>query len=78
MKDKILNIMSDIFQCDPSEISDKTSSDDIDTWDSLNHLNLITAIEEEFDVSFDFDEIEEMLNLELILLILNEKINEKT
>lgn len=73
MKNKIVKIMSNIFECDPSKISDKTSSDDIDTWDSLNHLNLITALEEEFNVTFDFDEIEEMLNLELIFLILKDK-----
>ena len=73
MKNKIVEIMSNIFECDPSEISDKTSSDDIDTWDSLNHLDLITALEEEFNVTFDFEEIEEMLNLELIFLILKDK-----
>lgn len=78
MKNKIINIMSNIFECELSEITDMTSSDDIDNWDSLNHLNLITSLEEEFNLTYDYEEIEEMLNLDLILLITKEKINERT
>ena len=45
----------------------------IGTWDSLNHMNLIVALEEEFDVTFDEEEINEMISLELIELILKQK-----
>ena len=74
MRDKIRQIMSAIFDVPISEISDSSSPDTIEKWDSLNHLNLVTSLEEEFDVRFSDEEIIEMLNFQLITLILQQKI----
>jgi acyl carrier protein len=34
----------------PEEVNDQLSSETLDTWDSLNHINLISALEQEFGV----------------------------
>jgi acyl carrier protein len=66
MEQRIKNVMASAFTCDISEISENASPDTIEQWDSLKHMNLIVALEEEFGVTFSEDEIVEMLNYKLI------------
>lgn len=73
---RLKSVFSKLFGVQESEINTDSSPDNIESWDSLNHMNLIIAIEQEFKISFSMDEIVEMLNFELIVLILSEKINE--
>ena len=49
------------------KINEDSSPDTIAEWDSLKHMNLILALEEEFGVQFGDEEIVEMLSIELIL-----------
>ena len=53
----VQDIFRDVFDEDTLIISDKTSSDDIEEWDSLNHLNLVSAIEKEFNINFSLTEL---------------------
>lgn len=75
MKDRIKKILSIVFEIDESQISDLSSPENVENWDSLGHLNLIVALEDEFEVKFTDDEISEMLNFKLIEVILKEKAN---
>ncbi len=52
MLGKLQNIFRDVFDNNELEISDESSSDDIDEWDSLAHIQLIVAIEKEFKIKF--------------------------
>ncbi|MBA94479.1 MAG: hypothetical protein CMP21_01790 [Rickettsiales bacterium] len=63
---KIKNIMAIVFQISVESIHDDTSSETLKEWDSINHLNLIVALEEEFSMEFSEDEILIMLNVEAI------------
>lgn len=60
MEEKIKQVMADILDMEPSGINDDTSMDNVEGWDSANHISLVLALEEEFDVAFDVSEIEEM------------------
>ena len=71
MEDKIKEVISNIFGTPLNEINDQTSPDTIENWDSINHMKLITALEEEFDVEFTDEEILEMQNVKLIKYILS-------
>jgi len=51
---------------------DDASSDNIENWDSLRHLNLILALEEEFGVSIPDDEVGNLVNYKLIQITINE------
>lgn len=67
--------MASIFEVSSDEINNQTSADDLEKWDSLHHMNLIAAIEEEFGVEFDEEEMLDMINFKLILLTLSEKLS---
>ena len=43
-------VFQDVFDDESIEVHDETTSDDIDGWDSLEHINLIGAVEQEFGV----------------------------
>lgn len=68
----IKQIMSAVFEIPVESISDDASSDNIDNWDSLRHLNLILALEEEFGVSIPDEEVGNMVNYKLIELVIND------
>jgi acyl carrier protein len=57
MFDGVQDIFRDIFDEDDMVIEDKTNSDDIEDWDSLNHINLVSAIEKEFKIKFALGEL---------------------
>ena len=62
MERKLKQIFADVFLIDPNSIEDNTDKYDLDAWDSLGHLNLITSIEEEFEIIFTEEQIIEMIN----------------
>lgn len=59
---KLNIIFNDVFDEDLT-INESTDSDDIEDWDSLEHINLIAAIESEFRIKFDMSEIPKMKNV---------------
>ncbi len=73
MEEKIKTIMASVFQCEISDIDDNSSPDNIEKWDSLHHMNLVVAFEDEFGIAFTEDETIEMLNYKLILEIFKNK-----
>jgi len=52
----VQDIFRDIFDEDELIISDTTSSDEIEDWDSLSHINLVIVIEKEFKIKFTLQE----------------------
>ena len=74
---EIKSIMASVFNIKKSKIKDDSSPDSIEFWDSLKHMDLILALEEEFKINFSYEEIGEMINFKIINLILNQKIDDK-
>lgn len=64
--------MSAVFEIPVEHINEDSSSDSIETWDSLHHLNLILALEEEFNVIIPDEEVGNLVNYKLIELIIND------
>lgn len=50
-------VISDFFKKEKLTITLTTTANDIEEWDSLNHMNLIRTIEEEFNIEFEFFEV---------------------
>lgn len=44
-------------------MTDTTTSDDIEDWDSLEHINLIAAVEQEFGMKFNMGQVVTMKNV---------------
>ncbi len=59
----VQDIFRDIFDEEDMVIEDKTSSDDVEEWDSLNHINLVSAIEKEFEIKFTLKELSTLNNV---------------
>lgn len=72
--DRVRALAANIFQMDLAQVSLETSPDTIPAWDSLQHLNLVLALEQEFDVQFTPEEIEQLLSVDLIASLLAEKL----
>jgi acyl carrier protein len=72
MENKIREIMAQVFNVPEVSIDSLSSPDTIESWDSLRHMNLVTALEEEFNVRFTYEQISEMLNFSLIIEVLKE------
>ena len=74
MEEKLKNIMSNVFQVEINEISTDTSPTSLSQWDSMNHLNLVISIEEEFNLNLDDKQIVEMVDFNSILELIKSSI----
>ena len=73
---QIQNIFRDIFDAPQLIIYDKMSALDIEDWDSLNHINLISAIQQEFGIKFDLNELQHLTNVGALIDAIIKKTNE--
>ena len=71
MEDRIIEILKDVL--DVQEVDINSSQDTLDDWNSLRHLNLISELEDEFDLEFDPEEIAEMKSVKKIIEMINSK-----
>ena len=55
--EKLNEIFIDVLDLDECELTDETSANDIEEWDSLSHIQLIVAIEKAFKIKFTSLEI---------------------
>ena len=61
---KIVNdIFAGIFKLENEVISNETNTDDVKNWDSLNHIILINAIENEFKIKFPLGEMADLRSI---------------
>ena len=71
----VQDIFRDIFDVDDLVVSDTTNSDEIEDWDSLNHINLVSAIEKEFKIKFALGELLELKDVgNMVDLMMTEKL----
>ena len=69
---KLLPVFKDVFDDRRIKINDETISTDIVGWDSLAHIQLIDAIQDEFEIEFAVEDAANLKNVgELVDLILN-------
>ncbi|OGS35842.1 MAG: hypothetical protein A2293_07240 [Elusimicrobia bacterium RIFOXYB2_FULL_49_7] len=73
MQDKLFGVFSRIMGIAPEKVTLQTSTDNLEGWDSLKHLNLVMALEEAFSVRFSEEDIVQMLSIGQIMKKLAEK-----
>ncbi len=54
---KITEIARDVFDNDEVELTEQTTAADVEEWDSLSHLSLVSDIEDEFGIRFTLAEV---------------------
>ncbi len=71
-----IEALQEIFRSaldEPVVITEDTKKDDIEEWDSINHLNLIVELEDKLKISFSKEEIEKMDSVSKLIEILKKK-----
>lgn len=76
IKEKLEEIFREVFDDDSIILTDATNSKDIDDWDSLAHIQLISSIEEAFNIKFTLEEAVSAENVGEFIEIIQKKVNQ--
>ena len=71
--ERVLCIFSDILGIDHKRISDDTSPENTPEWDSLAAMNLVSAVEEEFQINLTTTDIMKMRSIAIVKKVIAEK-----
>lgn len=71
---KLNSIFRDLFDDDSITINKNTTANDIEDWDSLEHINLIVAVEQEFGIKFAMADVISMKNVGDMVKIIESKL----
>ncbi len=72
--EQVQAIASDIFGLPAGKITAESSPETIENWDSMQHLNLVLAVEEKFGVQLSPEDIEQMKNIGAVAAVVDKKI----
>ena len=75
----LLDVVSKVFGIDKDEVTEDLEYQSIPSWDSINHLELVTELESKFNVEFEMDDIiamESIAKIREILLSLNANLDD--
>lgn len=61
--EQLNEVFQDVFDDEDIVVCDSTTADDIDDWDSLEHINLIVAVERQFHIKFNMGEVNKFRNV---------------
>lgn len=71
--DRLNKVFCKVFKDDSIQLLEEMTSNDIEKWDSINHLILMVEIEKEFKFKFSTQDIRELKNVGDILKIIKSK-----
>ena len=71
-EDRLTQTVAEVLGVNPYLLSEESSPSTISSWDSLGHLNLVIAIEEEFEVNLSGEQVLAMHNMGSIRRILHQ------
>lgn len=67
-------VFRDVFDDDEITVGDETTADDIEDWDSLEHINLVVAVEKKFSIKFNMGEVNSFKNVGEMVDIIMQRI----
>ncbi len=71
--ERLNSVFREFFDDEEIELDDETTADDIEDWDSLNHITLMAAVEDEFGIRFTMGEVSGMENVGEMVEIIKRK-----
>jgi acyl carrier protein len=74
---KLREVLVSILKHENFEMKDDLSAADVDGWDSLTHMTIITGIEASFSIKFKLKELNRLNNLGNLIELINSKINQQ-
>ena len=61
--ERLNSVFRDVFDDESIVVKPETTANDIEDWDSLEHINLVVAVEQEFGMKFNMNEVTTMKNV---------------
>jgi acyl carrier protein len=74
--ERVRGIAADVLNLPVAQITPESSPENIEAWDSVQQLNLILALEQEFGLAFEPEEWEKMSSVDRILTVVQTKLGE--
>lgn len=71
---RIKEVMAEVLEIDPGAIREEFRRGDAPSWDSLNHLRMVSALEEAFGIRFTMREVGEMDRFAVIRRLVTERL----
>lgn len=68
---RVQRVVAEVFSLQVESVTLESSPETIEGWDSVGHLNLVLALEQEFHAQFSPDDIEKMVDVKRIIHVLN-------
>jgi acyl carrier protein len=73
LNEKLVEIVAELFDLDPAAVDDALTPEDVELWDSMNHLRLVSAVEEEFKIKLSMQEIESIHSLAVLRALVEQR-----
>ncbi len=74
LTNKLIKIFQTTFNEESLSLTDELTANDVDNWDSLTHMILISEIEKDFNIKFKLKELNKMKNVGALIEIINSKL----
>ena len=71
----LTDIFRDVMDDDTLQLRETTTADDIVSWDSITHVNLVISIEQAFKIKFALGELQDLKNIGDILNLIQQKMS---
>lgn len=76
MENRIKEVMAKALEINIHDIKPASAPGNIEGWDSLKHMDLIAALEEEFNIVISLEESAEMINFEVICAVIESHLDD--
>ena len=70
IEQRVKTLLAKVMRVDVSTVTADASTDSMVAWDSLNHIKLVLALEEEFDLALDESQIEKMTSVAKVVSVI--------
>jgi len=72
--EQVRAIAADVFHVAPRDLTPDSAPEHLSAWDSIQHLNLLLALEQGFELQFEPEEIDQMQDLRTIAMLLEQRL----
>lgn len=72
--EKIRSILSDVLGEDDLSLTEKTTADEVENWDSVNHVKLLIGLESDLGIQFEAEEVSTAENVGQLIDVIQSKL----
>jgi acyl carrier protein len=71
---QVQDILADVLDLPDLKVTLQTTAEDVEGWDSFNHINIVVAVESKFGIKFHTAEVEELRNVGDLVDLIEKKV----